>query len=259
MKKMASNINNHLLDNFRNWSQLQFHEYHSCIAYIETEDQLGNIQIGNCFHIGDGIFLTARNVIENKSIKNIGFDSNIFTNESSQKLDYFTENSKRLNIIDGPFFHVDIDVDVGCFRLDFIPNKFIPLSRHIDNYLGHSEFLLHRTLLLGHPPMPYTSKPVLAAAIGDINAIVNIFDDKYLHYVVSSTMKMGFCGGPVLVAHNELNKHSETVLLGLVTNILSLNHENNGLLAVLSIEPIYLCLKQANLLPTKQNQDKYLQ
>lgn len=258
---MASNIHDHLLGNFRSWAQRQFHEYHSCVAYIETKDSLGNINVGNCFHIGDGIFVTARHVIQNKLITNIGFDSNAVIYEPKDNSDKNIEIPVKVNIVEGPFYHFDEDVDIGCFRLDFIPKLFIPLSLHMDEFLGQSEFLLHRALLLGYPLIPFNSKPILAATLGDISAVVNIFNNKYLHYIVSTTMKSGFSGGPVFVAYNELNKHSETLLLGLVTNTLSLNNEANanGLIAVLPIELIYHCLKQSNLLPIKQNQDKYLQ
>ena len=39
-------------------------------------DGFGDVGIGTCFHVGDGIFLTARHVLENRTNIKIDFDDN---------------------------------------------------------------------------------------------------------------------------------------------------------------------------------------
>ncbi len=64
------------IDAFRNWAHVQFHRYKGCIAFVESMDGFGDVGIGTCFHVGDGIFLTARHVLENRTNIKIDFDDN---------------------------------------------------------------------------------------------------------------------------------------------------------------------------------------
>jgi hypothetical protein len=205
--------------------------------------------------VGEGVFVTARHVVEGRRILDVGFHDFSVTIDLIQdfnRRDMETPGIPR--ILEGPLFHPEATVDVACFRLDYVPKDFIPLGGHFDDYLGQYELLLHRTLVLGHPPVPMTKEPVLVASLGEINALVTLRDRRYVHFLVSSMARGGFSGGPVLVAYNELNEESGTALLGLVTDSLVRDDgaPETGFMTVLSMEPVYDCLERTGMLPAAQ-------
>ena len=244
-----------LFDSFRHWARNQFHTYRGCIGYVESKNSDGDIGVGTCFHVGDGVFVTARHVIEGRQEIRIDFDDNsvamtLIQDSARSSL----ERPGDVHIIEGPYFHAEEKVDVACFRLDFIPEAWIPLGGHLEDYLGQYDLILNRTLVLGHPPVPRSDRPVLVASLGEINALVTRYDAKYIHFIVSSTARGGFSGGPVLIAYNELNEKSGTALLGLVTDSLVRGEVDteSGYMAVLSVDPIYQCLQTNNMLSAAQ-------
>ena len=243
------------LETFRYWARIQFSTYSKCVGFIDTEDDQGNRGIGTCFHVGEGVFVTARHVVEGRRILEVGFHDLSVTMELIQ--DFSRRDLGRpgaLQILEGPVFHPDARVDVACLRMDYVPKDFIPLGGHFDDYLGQYDLLLHRALVLGYPSVPMTSEPVLVASLGEINALVTLRDRKHVHFLVSSMARGGFSGGPVLVAYDELNEKSGTALLGLVTDSLVRDDGQleTGFMTVLSIEPVYDCLESNAMLPAVQ-------
>jgi hypothetical protein len=243
------------LDTFRYWARVQFSTYSRCVGFIDTEDDLGNRGIGTCFHVGEGVFVTARHVVEGRRILEVGFHDFSVTMDLIQDINRRDlEKPGTPRLLKGPVFHPEPTVDVACLLLDYVPKDIIPLGGHFDDYLGQYDLLLHRTLVLGHPPVPMTEEPVLVASVGEINALVTLRDRKYVHFLVSSMARGGFSGGPVLVAYNELNEESGTALLGLVTDSLVRDHgtPETGFMTVLSMEPVYECLEKTGMLPAAQ-------
>jgi len=243
------------LDSFRHWAKIQFATYSKCVGFIDTEDQQGERGIGTCFHVGDGIYVTARHVIEGRRIVSVDFHDLSVAMELIQDVSRMElDRPGNVQILEGPAYHPDPTVDVACFRLDYVPADYIPFGGHFDDYLGQYDLLLHRTLVLGYPPIPFTVEPVLVASLGEINALVTLRDRNYVHFLVSTMARGGFSGGPVLVAYNELNQKSGTALLGLVTDSLVRDHgpTETGFMTVLSIEPIYECLERNHMLPALQ-------
>ncbi len=123
--------------------------------------------------------------------------------------------------------------------------------------MGQYEFVLHRTLVLGHPPIPLTDRPVLVASGGEVNALIEKYTGGHPHFIISTMARGGFSGAPVLVAYNEDNPKTGTALLGLVTESLGTNGRDPelGYMAVLTVEPIYTCLETHGLLPKCQSLD----
>lgn len=243
------------LDTFRYWARTQFTTYSKCVGFIDTEDSKGDRGIGTFFHVGEGVYVTARHVVEGRRIVSIDFhDLSVFTELIQDFGRRGLERPGDVRILEGPIYHPDPTVDVACLRLDYVAADFIPLGGHFDDYLGQYDLLLCRTLVLGYPPVPFTVEPFLVASLGEINALITLRDRKYVHFVVSSIARGGFSGGPVLVAYNELNEDSGTALLGLVTDALVHDHgaTETGFMTVLSIEPIYDCLEKNGMLPAGQ-------
>lgn len=243
-------------DNFRYWARTQFAAYRGCIAFVETSDAAKQIGIGSCFHVGDGVFVTARHVVENRTINEIGFDDDAVNQELLQDRKHWgRQRHGRVNVVEGPHFHPDQNVDVACFKVDPHPKAFIPLGGHLDDYLLQYELVLYRTIVLGYPLIPFTKRPVLVASVGEVNALFDLYLGGHPHFIISTMARGGFSGSPVLVAYNEDNKASGTAVLGIVTQSLTQDHKapEHGYMAVLTVEPIYKCLEEHKLLPACQS------
>lgn len=247
-------------DNFRQWTRRTFADYRSAVAWVASTDSNGAEQIGTAFHVGDGVFVTARHVVDGRHVREVGFDDDSILHlrgELAAKSETLTLPS--IEITSGPFFHTDPKTDVACFTLSIAPNAYIPLGGHLDDLLAQHELVLYRTLALGYPPIPLSSRPNLFASSGEVNALVELYSGtKHPHFLISSMARGGFSGGPVLIAYNEDNADGGTALLGLVTQSLVKDHSSaeSGYFAVLTVEPIYDCLEQHSLLPTFQNYDR---
>jgi hypothetical protein len=238
------------------WARDQFARYRSSVAYIETTGEDGSVAIGTCFHVGAGVFVTAAHVIRGRTITEIGFDDGLTALQLLEKREHWGKKMYgSVNIQSGPHFHDDELVDVACFRADPFPRSWIPLGRHLNDWLGQYELVLHQTLVLGYPPIPFSDRPVLVASRGEINALIDKYTAPHPHFVVSTVARGGFSGGPVLVAYNEANEHGGTAALGLVTESLTSNLQaaELGYMAVLTVEPIYDCLEKAGLTPECQD------
>jgi hypothetical protein len=244
------------IDNFKFWARKTFADYRGAVAYIASKDVNGDEGVGTAFHVGNGVFVTARHVLEGRNVEEVGFDDDsiiVTLHEEAARLKSFILPS--ISITSGPFFHSDPKVDIACFALSVRPTSYIPLGGHLDDWLGQYELVLYRTLALGYPPIPLSKRPNLFASSGEINALVDLYGSTHHpHFLISSMARGGFSGGPVMVAYNENNEEGGTALLGIVTQSLIKDESSTetGYFAVLTVEPIYDCLEQNNLLPEFQ-------
>lgn len=246
-------------DNFKLWARRTFADYRGAVAYIASTDADGDEGIGTAFHVGNGVFITARHVVEERSIREIGFDDDSIIHVLNEKAAVSKSFSlPGISITSGPFFHSDPKIDIACFTLSVVPASHIPIGGHLDDWLGRYELVLYRTLALGYPPIPLSKRPNLFASSGEVNALVDLYGGaKHPHFLISSMARGGFSGGPVMVAYNEDNEDGGTALLGVVTQSL-VKDENSietGYFAVLTVEPVYDCLEQNGLLPEFQRFD----
>lgn len=201
------------------------------------------------------MFVTARHVVEGRSNFKIDFDDDATTIELIQDPAFFSkERPGEVAISSGPHLHLDPTVDVACFKTDVAIPEYLPLGAHLSDYLGQYEFILHRVLVLGYPPIPLADRLALVANAGEVNAAVELYIQKRLHFLISTMARGGFSGGPVLIAYDELNEASGTAVLGIVTQSLVSNGASaeSGYMAVLTVDPIYECLEAASLLPACQ-------
>lgn len=245
-------------DRFRFWARTQFAQYRGCVAFVATEAPDGSIGCGTAFHVGEGVFITARHVVESRTITEVGFDDDSVIQGFLELPKFWGKQTHgHVNIVQGPLFHPDPRVDVACFRIEPFPKAWFPLGAHWDEYLGRHELLLHRTLVLGFPPIPLTAEPRIVASVGEINALVDLYVGGHPHFIISTMARGGFSGAPVLVAYDEENPDGGTAVLGLITQSLLENDKatEQGYMAVLTIEPIYVCLERNNALPACQSYD----
>lgn len=177
-----------------------FHETYvraaGAVAYVAVIDAKGDEGIGSCFHIGEGIFVTARHVVENVSIKEVATTKSArLTGEASGEV----VPPRILKIIDGPHFGPD-NLDVAVFRVSLAegPLPEITVSGHTEYDIEEHDLVLADLVILGYPPIPYTTIPVQVAALGQINAIVRVWHSPASHFVASTMARGGFSGGVAL-------------------------------------------------------------
>lgn len=202
-----------------------FLRYHGAVIAVVTTDNNNDDHIGSAFHVGDGVFVTAAHVAENQVSCRV-----LLHNEAEIQIK--------------PLPHPDRTKDVAVFRVpELVELPTIPLGGHLDDWLSVNEFVLDDVLVLGYPPIPLSKRPVLVAATGQVNAVVDLINVEHVHFVISVLPKGGFSGGVVVSEWD--------FALGVITNSLVKNGspEELGYLTVLTVEPILQCLGAHELIP----------
>lgn len=225
-----------------------YERYAAAVAYISVESENGTQSIGTAFHIGGGIYITAKHVVENKNIieiatteRSIKYAEDASEDDQSRKIE-FTHWPRKGKIIGGPYLHPDNDIDVAALKVEGIEAPIIPLGDHLDDWLG-TELVLMEAIVLGYPPIPFSRKPTLVATKAEVNAIIDKYTGGHPHFVLSPIGRGGFSGGPAITRYG--------CTLGLVTETLTSNWNapELGYLAVLSVEPVYNLLAHHNIVP----------
>src|ERR1700761_828796 len=189
-----------------------FDEYKEALVYIEVRANNGDVSIGSGFHLGEGVIITARHVIEDKKIISL---------------------PKGIKVESGPFFHDNEAVDLAAFIINKKDMIYIPLGGHLDDWINDDDFLLAQTIIMGYPPIPFSSTPLLVAATAEINAIVDRYNGPHPHFIISEMPRGRFSGGPCLIEWG--------ACLGVIVQSFGKNYEpvELGFMAVITVEPIF--------------------
>jgi hypothetical protein len=241
----------------------------NAVAYLAVQTPKGDHQIGTAFHIGEGLFLTARHVLEDNRIDEVrivkpvpvranefipGLPDQYYRDwdaaiaEVMGQTPYYKKWLEPLAVSAGPFFPDDDRIDVAAFRVAGL-HSAVPIVRlgiHWDDWVYRREWELSEAILLGYPPIPMSDAPELVAARAQIHTFVVPRHCPFVHFILSSTPRGGFSGGPALV--------EDGVALGIVTSGFVKNGDplELGFQSVLSIEPIRNFLEAAGILPEQQ-------
>jgi hypothetical protein len=220
-------------------AQELFSKYSLGMAYIAVEAPDGSQSIGSAFHVGEGVFVTARHVLENRRVL-----------EVRPTVSPVHMQTDGLSLVSGPIFHPDDFVDVGAFRVN-LPGEnlpYLPLGTHLDDWFNDDQFVLSEAIVMGYPPIPMTTDPYLVAARAEVNCVINTWRNGFCHFILSSIPRGGFSGG---VAISEWD-----FVLGVVTESLVMNNMPSelGFLNVISVEPILECLGKGKMLPACQSE-----
>jgi hypothetical protein len=248
-------------------AQELFLRHASSMAYIAVKNPDGDENIGSAFHVGEGVFVTARHVVEGLEIVDVKpthplrrpvqeaipeyTDEAIkdFTDTTGQAPTWPVFQSS-LRIIKGPFFHSEANIDVAVFATDGLhpETPHVTLGTHLDDWIVRTNFVLSEVLVLGYPPIPLTREPHLVAARAEVNAVVTIAPSSKSHFIVSATPRGGFSGGLALSEYG--------FALGVISSSLTSDEKaaELGFMAVISVEPIYECLALHKLLPECQKE-----
>lgn len=199
------------------------------VAFVTIIDEKGDEGIGSSFHIGQGIFVTARHVIDGVTLKEIATTKSARLGEETGGK---TTPPRRLEIVEGPYFGPD-GLDLAVFRVDLgeAPLPAIAVSQHTDASLCENDFVLSDILVIGYPPIPFTTLPSQVVTLGQINAVVRVRHSPVLHFIASATARGGFSGGVAL--------DQSGTALALVTESLGQGGMpvETGYMSLLSIEP----------------------
>jgi hypothetical protein len=237
------------------------------MAYVAVTNADDVESIGSAFHVGEGVFVTARHVVDNVRINEVQA-TQAFRRPLKEGIPEYSDDAiaaiekaigqpptwpvfqAPLHVIKGPFFHSDAAIDVAVFVTEGLHSEtpYVPLGSHLDDWIGPIDFVLSEVLVLGYPPIPLTREAHLVVARAEVNAIITTLPNSKVQFVVSATARGGFSGGLALSEYD--------FALGVISASLTKNHEaaELGFMAVISIEAIYECLAEHKLLPEVQKQ-----
>lgn len=233
-----------------------------CMAYVAVEKN-GEPGIGSAFHVGDGIFVTARHVLEGATITEIRltnprlfYMSSLYPKSEDGSYTVGPDDQQvtldfdgNVSLVGGPFYHPEPSVDVAAFRVDGMASgaPYVKLGHHYDDLIAPGDFETTDVLLLGYPPIPFTNEPILIAAKAQVNAVADLRSTKSpVHFIMSAIPRGGFSGG---VAISEYG-----FALGVITQSLLGGNlpAELGYFASTSIEAVHGCLDHHGILPKFQ-------
>lgn len=225
-----------------------YEAYAPAMVALLTTDEHGDERTASAFHVGDGSFVTARHCLDDAKSVRIYLGSYILLRLAPDSLNALgaeiVQELRNGNRKVFPLAHPDPRRDVAVFSVpELAPLPAIPLGDHLDDWIVDTEFVLTNVLVLGFPPIPLSSRPLLVAAQGQVNAVADLINVPHVHFIVSVPPKGGFSGGAVISEWG--------VGLGVITCSLVRDHapEELGYLTVLTVEPILECLGHHRLLP----------
>jgi hypothetical protein len=242
----------------------------TAMAYVEVENSDGTREIGSAFHVGEGVFVTAKHVVENE-IREIKVSeplpiraSEMFPEVPDEQIremedemedvlghvPFYKYWADPVEIDEVPFFSDNPEVDLAIFSVKNIHHAVgeVKLGIHWDDWIHRGTWRLSEAIVLGYPPIPMTNKPHLVSARAEVHTHVTVRHSPHVHFILSTTPRGGYSGG--------LAVHEGGFALGVITSSLVRDQKATelGFQAVLSIEPIRGLLRDYNLLPESQKE-----
>jgi S1-C subfamily serine protease len=223
-----------------------------CIVGLETTDNTGSVSMGTAFHIGDGYLVTARHVVEDRTVTSTVLRSSSLSIESIE-----------------PIFPDNPTVDLALLRTDFSLSWYmnnvqirlgehnarkidhIQIGSHLDDWIDDGLVLMN-VVSFGFPPIPTSSGPALVAVRGEVNAIIDPYTGSpHPLFIISPLARGGFSGGPVLT--------DDGWLIGTMTSSLVTNYgpAELGFGAALTVEPLWHLLFDHHIFPASNARMMY--
>jgi hypothetical protein len=213
----------------RDTAQAIFDTYAPAMAYVEVRRPHGNIGVATAFHVRDGIFVTARHVVENCEILRLATTVDYSTNALTN-----LQEAGAATIKAGPFFHPDPAIDLAILETA----EFIAPDVPIGHLNPRRVPVLTPVLLMGYPPIPLAPKPTLVALTAEVSAVIDSYDGTGPHLILTSMARGGLSGGLVVGLGTD---DEERGALGIITRSFVRNGqpEELGYLAALPIDVVY--------------------
>jgi len=124
-------------------------QYGCCMAYIAVEKD-GGENIGSAFHVGDGVFVTARHVVDGTRIKemrltnaDLYFRSVLYPKNETGSYTITPDTPRQcdnsdgmLEVAGGPWFHENPAIDVAVIHVNGMQPgaHYVPLGGHLDDW-----------------------------------------------------------------------------------------------------------------------------
>ena len=222
-----------------------YQSYKYSMVRITIRTELGDLSNGSAFHIGDGWLVTAAHVVNGGEIEEI------VSEYCSQDLEIEKIICHSDERIDLAILKTNLDLNHYLTKTTihgapegFLQTDHIEIGGHLDDWIG-DELVLSKVLLMGYPPVPFSSKPVLLASEGEVNAVVDKYNGPHPHFVISNMGRGGYRGGPVLSEFG--------FLLGVLTESLVVNNQSEelGYSSAISVEPLLVFLQENGVYPGK--------
>jgi hypothetical protein len=117
---------------------------------------------------------------------------------------------------------------------------------HWDDWIYRGIWHLSDSIVLGYPPIPMSTSPLLIASKAQIHTYFIPRHAPHVHFVLSGTPRGGFSGGPAITENGDA--------LGLITSSLLENGHppELGYLTIISVEAIFKLLESFNMVPDVQ-------
>ena len=176
-----------------------FQLYKVCMARVVVRDAKGDLANGAAFHIGDGYLVTARHVVEHGAVELVEPEQAMPRALTIAKT--FVADDPRIDLA---VLETDFSLEHFLQRTTIVEGEyvrprtdFIPLGDHLDDWLG-DEPVLSGVLTMVYPRIPLSSGTRLIASTGEVNGVIDRYDEPHVHFVVSTLGRGGFSGGPVI-------------------------------------------------------------
>lgn len=225
-----------------------YQTYKYCLARVTILTSEGDLQNGTAFHIGDGWLVTARHILESGSLEEIVTE---YCNEklNVEKIIYSSDKLVDLALIktDIDLSHYLTKVTIMGNPVGFVKTDHIEIGGHLNDWIGDG-FILSKVLLMGYPIVPFSDKVNLVVAEGEVNSVLDKYNERHPYFLISCMPRGGFSGGPVLSEYG--------FLLGVTTESLVLDNKEAelGYSAVLSVEPLLDLLYENDIFPGKNGE-----
>ncbi len=102
-------------------------EYASAVASVVVRNDKGDEEIGTAFHVGEGIYVTARHVIHKKEILSVATKQSTYRRSTKTPGAFETVHAHGLGrLSDKPLYHPDDKADVALLLVDGIGRAGCP-------------------------------------------------------------------------------------------------------------------------------------
>lgn len=230
-----------------------YEAYAGAVVYVEVARPDGDRGIGTAFHVGDNVFITARHLVDGNTVTEVGTTMKRYVPDPEGNLRISNQEGLFRGVkpqvgrlVRGPLYHPDQTVDVAAIVVEGLDVETIPLGSHLDEWIHDETFILAETIVLGYPPIPMAKKPTLVTARAEVSAVIDKYTGGHPYFIVSCMARGGFSGGPCLSTWD--------FALGMVVESLVENNQSEqlGFLAVITVEPIIVCLVHHEIVPKAQ-------
>lgn len=239
------------------------------MAYLDVKLPDGRRSIGSAFHIGDGVFVTARHVLEGNKLLEMKITEPVaigakefFGDVTDEYVEAYNKSLRPvlghdplfkhylepLEVEKGPFYCGDARIDLAILKVVNVHPEaaVVRLGIHLDDWVYRYPWQLSEAIIFGYPPIPMTWEPHLVPATAAVHTFTTLRNSPHVHFILSATPRGGFSGGLAL--------HEQGFALGVITGGLVQDDQPTelGFFAVLSVEPIHELLKEHDLIPKAQ-------